>query len=102
MQLCTYLNQETSVILFLNKKDVLEEKLPYSPVKDYFPEYNGRENHYDDTIEFFSEKFEEMNEEENRSVFTHATCATDTENIKIVDVVVQNLILEMIMKTTIL
>ena len=86
------------MILFLNKKDVLEEKLPYSPVRDYFPEYDGDENNYDDTIKFFSEKFEEMNEEEARSVFTHATCATDTKNIEIVDVVVQNLILQIIMK----
>ena len=82
------------MILFLNKKDVLEEKLPYSPVKDYFPEYNGRENNYDDTIEFFSEKFEEMNEEENRSVFTHATCATDTENIRFVFAAVRDTILQ--------
>ena len=82
--------------------DVLKEKLPYSPVKDYFPEYDGKENNYDDTIKFFTEKFEEMNEEENRSVFAHATCATDTENIKIVDVVVRNLILQEIMKYTII
>ena len=86
------------MILFLNKKDVLEEKLPYSPVKDYFPEYDGTENDYDATIQFFTEKFEVLNEEDNRSVFTHATCATDTENIKIVDVIVQNIIMKMIME----
>lgn len=86
------------MILFLNKKDVLEEKLPYSPVKEYFPEFDGLENDYDATIQFFTQKFEDMNEEDNRSVFTHATCATDTENIKIVDVVVQNIILQIIMK----
>ena len=86
------------MILFLNKKDVLEEKLPYSPIKDYFPEYDGTENDYDATIQFFTEKFEVLNEEDNRSVFTHATCATDTENIKIVDVIVQNIIMKMIME----
>ena len=86
------------MILFLNKKDVLEEKLPYSPVKEYFPEYDGPENDYDATIQFFTQKFEDMNEEDNRSVFTHATCATDTENIKIVDVIVQNIIMKMIME----
>ena len=86
------------MILFLNKKDVLEEKLPYSPVKEYFPEFDGLENDYDATIQFFTQKFEDMNEEDNRSVFTHATCATDTENIKIVDVIVQNIIMKMIME----
>lgn len=34
--------QQSSVILFLNKKDLLEEKIMYSHLVDYFPEYNGR------------------------------------------------------------
>ena len=33
--------QHSSVILFLNKKDLLEEKIMYSHLVDYFPEYNG-------------------------------------------------------------
>jgi guanine nucleotide-binding protein G(q) subunit alpha len=35
--------QHSSVILFLNKKDLLEEKIMYSHLVDYFPEYDGRE-----------------------------------------------------------
>lgn len=31
----------SSVILFLNKKDLLEEKILYSHLADYFPEYDG-------------------------------------------------------------
>ena len=33
--------QHSSVILFLNKKDLLEEKIIYSHIVDYFPEYDG-------------------------------------------------------------
>merc|ERR1712071_80846 len=33
--------QHSSVILFLNKKDLLEEKIVYSHIVDYFPEYDG-------------------------------------------------------------
>ena len=33
--------QHSSVILFLNKKDLLEEKIMYSHLVDYFPEYEG-------------------------------------------------------------
>ncbi|KAF7261005.1 hypothetical protein EG68_01861 [Paragonimus skrjabini miyazakii] len=33
--------QATSIILFLNKKDILEEKIYYSNLKDYFPEFTG-------------------------------------------------------------
>ena len=34
--------QHSSVILFLNKKDLLEEKIMYSHLVDYFPEYDGQ------------------------------------------------------------
>jgi hypothetical protein len=32
----------SSIILFLNKKDVLEEKIKISNLVDYFPEYDGK------------------------------------------------------------
>uniref|UniRef100_A0A8D8XBC0 Guanine nucleotide-binding protein subunit alpha n=1 Tax=Cacopsylla melanoneura TaxID=428564 RepID=A0A8D8XBC0_9HEMI len=34
--------QHSSVILFLNKKDLLEEKIMYSHLVDYFPEYDDK------------------------------------------------------------
>ncbi|XP_037091748.1 G protein alpha q subunit isoform X3 [Pollicipes pollicipes] len=36
--------QHSSVILFLNKKDLLEEKIMTSHLVDYFPEYDDTEN----------------------------------------------------------
>lgn len=33
--------RRSSVILFLNKIDLLEEKIMYSHLVDYFPEYDG-------------------------------------------------------------
>ena len=33
--------ERSSIILFLNKKDLLEEKIKTSHLADYFPEYNG-------------------------------------------------------------
>ena len=33
--------QKSSVILFLNKKDLLEEKIMHSDLADYFPDYTG-------------------------------------------------------------
>jgi hypothetical protein len=33
--------QRSSVMLFLNKKDLLEEKIMYSDLAIYFPDYSG-------------------------------------------------------------
>ncbi len=33
---------KSSIILFLNKKDLLEEKILTSDLVDYFPEYTGK------------------------------------------------------------
>jgi hypothetical protein len=33
--------QRSSVMLFLNKKDLLEEKIMYSDLAVYFPDYKG-------------------------------------------------------------
>jgi G-protein alpha subunit len=38
--------QHSSVILFLNKKDLLEEKIMYSHLVDYFPEYDGKSSRH--------------------------------------------------------
>jgi hypothetical protein len=43
--------QHSSVILFLNKKDLLEEKIMYSHLVDYFPEYDGMERNHKKYIE---------------------------------------------------
>jgi hypothetical protein len=37
--------QNSSVILFLNKKDLLEEKIMHSHLVDYFPEFDGNRTH---------------------------------------------------------
>lgn len=39
--------KRTSVILFLNKIDLLKEKIMYSHLGDYFPDYDGEWTEYD-------------------------------------------------------
>lgn len=36
--------KRSSIMLFLNKIDLLEEKIMYSHLVDYFPEYDGENN----------------------------------------------------------
>ena len=93
--------EQTNVILFLNKKDVLEEKLKAGKqISKYFPEFPGPEGDYGAAIDFFKSEFLGRNEVEevDRKVYVHETCATDEQNIRVVDVVVQATILEEIFK----
>ncbi len=90
-----------NVILFLNKKDVLEEKIVSgrSPVKNYFEDFPGPDDDYQAAINYFQELFVSKNENpDERFVYPYATCATDTKNIEVVDVTVQKLIMEEILK----
>ena len=73
----------------------MEEKLPNSPLANYFPDYSGKPADVQAAIEFFGDKFMELKPNPSeRTIYSHATCATDTENIKVVDVAVQEVILK--------
>jgi len=85
---------QSSVILFLNKKDLLEEKIRTSHLKDYFPQYNGREQEPNDAREFILQMFVELNPDPEKIIYSHFTCATDTENIRFVFAAVKDTILQ--------
>lgn len=85
----------TSIILFLNKKDLFEEKITRSPLTICFPEYTGP-NTYEDASMYIRMKFENLNKrKDQKEIYTHFTCATDTVNIQFVfdavtDVIIKN------------
>jgi len=84
--------ERTSMILFLNKKDLFRAKLDKVPLKDYFPEYNGG-NNYDDATEYIQEMFESKNHLD-KDIYSHITCATDTTNILAVFNYVKDIIIK--------
>jgi|Transcript_118250 GTPase SAR1 family protein len=80
--------ENTSMILFLNKKDLFETKIK---VKDIcheneegdvmFDDYDGGCD-YEAGVRYFVQKFLEVNRNPSaREIFYHVTCATDTSNI---------------------
>ena len=87
---------DTSMILFLNKKDLFEMKLKKNPLNKYYSEYAGGDN-FDAACKFFKDKFMEKNKKE-KSIYSHATCATDTSNVRFVFDSVVSIILEENMK----
>lgn len=48
---------ETSIILFLNKKDLFEEKISKSPLTICFPEYTGKLNQCPTSQRFLTKSF---------------------------------------------
>jgi hypothetical protein len=74
---------KTSIILFLNKIDRFKEKLPVSPMKNYFPDYEGGDD-YALACDYILNRFVSLNQHETKQIYTHFTCATDTTQIRFV------------------
>ncbi|XP_036382408.1 guanine nucleotide-binding protein subunit alpha-14-like [Megalops cyprinoides] len=85
--------QQSSVILFLNKTDILEEKIQHSHVVNYFPEFKGPQRDAKAAREFILRMYQEQNPDKEKTLYSHFTCATDTENIRFVFAAVKDTIL---------
>jgi hypothetical protein len=84
-EICNYkMFKKTSMILFLNKRDLFAEKIQKVPLsKGCFPDYDGN-NTYDAASQFILEQFEARNRDSEKRIYPHLTCATDKDNIKVV------------------
>jgi len=83
---------DTSMILFLNKKDIFKEKIEKVDLNVCFAVYNGG-NDYDAAIQYIQEQFVAQNENPKKNIYPHVTCATDTSNIQHVFNSVKDIIL---------
>ncbi|XP_061457255.1 guanine nucleotide-binding protein subunit alpha-15-like [Rhineura floridana] len=88
----------TSIILFLNKVDILEEKIVSSDLAAYFPNFPGPKQDVHAAKEFILEMYRDIFRQflvsdgnssvgpsgevcRPRILYPHYTCATDTQNI---------------------
>ncbi|KAM7392666.1 hypothetical protein PAMA_007675 [Pampus argenteus] len=76
--------QESSTILFLNKKDLLTEKIMKSHLATYFPAYTGPQCDAEPAKKFILQMYVENHSGRHKPLYSHFTCATDTENIRVV------------------
>lgn len=88
--------RDSGIILFLNKIDLLQEKIMYSDLNRYFPDYKGPKRDYEAAREYILSLF--MNDKVQQQLYRHYTCATDTENIKVIFCAVKETILKELLK----
>ncbi|XP_069123245.1 guanine nucleotide-binding protein subunit alpha-12-like isoform X1 [Argopecten irradians] len=86
--------KNVAIILFLNKFDLLQEKVTQVSIKDYFPEFEGNPHNLEDVQNFMLTMFDSRRRERGKPLFHHFTTAIDTENIKFVFQAVKDTILQ--------
>ena len=77
---------DTSMILFLNKRDLFEDKVrqkPITSIEEFKDDYEGDPCSYDDGVAYFERKFRDVNHK-GKNIYVHVTCATDSDNVQFV------------------
>jgi hypothetical protein len=77
---------DSSMIIFLNKRDLFEEKIKRVGIEtvEEFNDYAGKPGDYDDGCNYFAQKFIQQCKDPDKQIVTHFTCATDSENVRVV------------------
>ena len=83
-----------SIILFLNKTDLLEKKIKHVSIKKWFPNFSGESTDLNTVQAFILNMFDMRRRERSKALFHHFTTAVDTQNIKYVFNAVRDTILE--------
>ena len=95
----------SSMILFLNKRDLFEGKIERVAIDtvDCFSDYKKEDpsiSNYDAGIQYFLGKFLARSKTEEKAIYHHITCATDTENVEVVFNACKDIILRDNLKDT--
>ncbi|MBN3324905.1 GNAT2 protein, partial [Atractosteus spatula] len=84
----------TSIVLFLNKKDLFLEKVKKVHLSICFPDYDGP-NTFEDAGNYIKNQFLDLNMRKDvKEIYSHMTCATDTQNVKFVFDAVTDIIIK--------
>ncbi|XP_059189904.1 guanine nucleotide-binding protein subunit alpha-12a [Centropristis striata] len=83
-----------SIILFLNKTDLLVDKIRTVDIRKNFPEFRGDSHRLEDVQAFLVQSFSRKRRNRGKPLFHHFTTAVDTENIRFVFHAVKDTILQ--------
>ncbi|WVR07406.1 hypothetical protein IAU60_004447 [Kwoniella sp. DSM 27419] len=87
---------KTSIILFLNKADLLMEKIrdPQQQIKRNFSDFDGKPGSFNDAVDYFKLRFRSLNRTPTKEIYCHVTTAVDVQNVKVVMAACQDTILK--------
>ncbi|KAK3528309.1 hypothetical protein QTP86_030867 [Hemibagrus guttatus] len=88
--------RSTSMILFMNKIDLFQEKILHSSrhLRHYLPLYRGADCDVDSAARFIASMFVSQNATPRKLIYHHFTTATDTSNVQVVFQVVMDTIMK--------
>ena len=92
----SFAENKISIILFLNKSDLLEEKIKRVNIKDYYPNFQGDPRSLKDVQQFIRRMFEEKQKDKDRALYTYFTTAVDTRNIETIFKAVKDMLIQSI------
>jgi guanine nucleotide-binding protein subunit alpha len=75
---------KTDIILFLNKTDLFTSKIQKVPLTVCFGDQAKGITKEEECKEFIKNRFIDKNKYDKRTIYTHYTCATDTQSAKAV------------------
>jgi guanine nucleotide-binding protein G(i) subunit alpha len=91
--------KNTSIMLFLNKRDLFAEKIEKKAITVTFPEYTGPQT-YEASANYIRDKFLLRNRQMDKShpehpkrIYSHITCATDSSNVRVVFNAVKDIVI---------
>lgn len=88
---------KTPFILFLNKVDLLEEKLLRLPITDYFPDYDRDPLNVASVLDYMEALLLRLNKTK-KPIYVHRTCATDTAGMSFVLGAVTDMVIQQNLK----
>jgi len=81
------------MILMLNKRDIFLEKVKVVSLKQYFKDFPGPDHDYDAGVAFIQGLFLARYKAADKPIYTHITCATDTNHMKVVFDAVKDIVI---------
>lgn len=91
----------TSVLLFLNNTDVFRKKIAKTSLRVCLPAFDGPDQDYTTAVAYIVKLFISRNHssQHRREIYSHETCETDTECIRVLTGTVEDIFLSQNLRT---